>query len=129
VGGQVCGGCLERIERDFAVIADYLDGSAKDKTVGGIESHTDIPRDIIMHLFREGRISIEDPGGGALRCKLCGKPLASGRFCEFCKNQFVGKLDSLAPRPDADKKKPETRRKDERRSKMHITSGIRGDGK
>ncbi|MDR1299250.1 MAG: hypothetical protein LBJ84_03245 [Oscillospiraceae bacterium] len=110
-------------------MADYLDSDSPDKTVGGIEKHTDVPKDIIMYLLREGRISIENPDGGEPCCKLCGKPLTTGRFCDSCRNKFVDKLESLAPSPEAEKKKPETRRTDERRSRMHITSGKHSDGK
>jgi hypothetical protein len=129
IGGKICGVCLDRIEWDLAAIGDYLNGDAGDKTVGGVETHTGVSRAVIMHLLREGRISIEDPSGGTLCCGLCGKPIETGRFCESCRNKFVDKLDSLVPPPDTDKKKPDTQRKDERRSRMHITSGIRGDGK
>jgi hypothetical protein len=56
-------------------------------------------------LLREGRISVEDPSGGTLRCSLCGKPINTGKVCEECKNKFVEKIDNLSPPLNIGKKK------------------------
>ncbi|MDR1298663.1 MAG: hypothetical protein LBJ84_00230 [Oscillospiraceae bacterium] len=127
-GGKICSGCLDKIERDLTVVRDYLDNDARDRTIQGIVDSTGVPRRIVMHLLRDGRISVDDPSGGTLRCGLCGKPIATGKFCEECKNKFVEKIDSLSPPLDVGKKQgvrlppvlPPVRI-----SKMHIERGAR----
>jgi hypothetical protein len=119
-GGKICGACLDRIEKDLTIVRDYLDSDQKDKTIGGIERRTGVPKETIVYLLKEGRISIYDPSGGTLRCELCGAPIATGKFCEACKNKFVEKIDNLTPPLSDGKKKPEAERKESQRSKMHI---------
>jgi hypothetical protein len=127
-GGKICGECFDQIERDLTIVRDYLENNARDRTIKGIVDSTGVSRKIVLHLLREGRISVDDPSGGALRCGLCGKPIATGKFCEVCKNKFVEKIDNLSPPLDIGKKQavrlppvlPPVRI-----SKMHIERGMR----
>ncbi|MDR1588985.1 MAG: hypothetical protein LBS51_02205 [Oscillospiraceae bacterium] len=129
MGGKICNVCLDRIEKDLTLIRDYLDSDQKSRTIEDVERRTGVSKEIIIHLLKEGRISIDDPSGGTLCCGLCGKAISTGRFCEACKNKFVEKIDNLTPPLAEVKKKPEVRRQEARRSKMHIAAKMRDDGK
>jgi hypothetical protein len=127
MGGKVCAACLDRVEKDLTIVRDYLDSDQKGKTIEDIERRTGVPKEVVVHLLREGRISVEEPDGGAMRCELCGRLVATGRFCEMCKNKFVEKVDSLKLSAPEAKVKPETERRT--KTKMHIAARTRGDGK
>jgi hypothetical protein len=116
----VCVECLDRVEKDLTIVRDYLDNNTDHRTVGDIVDNTGVSRKVIMHLLREGRISIDDPSGGTLSCGLCGTPIETGRFCEKCRNKFVEKIDNLSPPLRLSKKREAGKKPETKRHKMHI---------
>ena len=62
----VCAGCLDRRERDFRAVRDWL----RDNGGAGIaeaSAATGVEEGAIVRFIREGRIELVDPGDPALR--------------------------------------------------------------
>ena len=86
VGGRICGNCLERIDKDFLTVRDYI-YEHKHSDIDKVSEATEVPKQIIMHLLKEGRLTLEDAtgaGGGVLFCEVCKKPINTGRMCREC---------------------------------------------
>ena len=87
LGRRICGNCLERIDKDFIIVRDYI-YEHKHANIDKVSEDTEVPKQIIMHLLKEGRLTIDDPdGGGLLTCEVCKKPINSGRMCKECKEK------------------------------------------
>jgi len=91
-GGRICGSCLERIERDFLKVRDYI-YEHKKANIDTVSEETEVPKNIILHLLKEGRLTIDDPGGGGvLLCEACKKPINTGRLCKSCSEKVSTKI-------------------------------------
>jgi len=87
-GGRICGNCLEKIDKDFITVRDYIYEN-KHADIDTVAEETGVQRQIIIHLLKEGRLIIEDPegGGSVLFCEVCKKPINTGRMCNACKEK------------------------------------------
>ena len=84
LGNKTCGNCLERIDKDFITVRDYI-YDHKHTNIDTVSEETEVPKQIIMHLLKEGRLIIDDPDGeGLLTCEVCKKPINTGRMCKEC---------------------------------------------
>jgi len=106
-GGRICGNCLERIDKDFITVRDYI-YEHKNAHIDTVSEETEVPKQIIMHLLKEGRLIIDDPGGsGMLLCEVCKKPINTGRMCKDCKDRVANTMQhNIKTKP------PETRSKE-----------------
>jgi len=103
LGGRACPACLEQIDKDFITVRDYI-YEHKHSNIDIISKETEVPKQIIMHLLKEGRLIIDSPDGdGLLICEMCKKPINTGRLCKEC----MGKVSSSMDKNVADHKKPE----------------------
>ena len=86
-GGRICGNCLEKIDKDFVIVRDYIYENRK-ADMDTVSEETGVPKQIILHLLKEGRLIIDDPedSGGLLHCEVCRKPIRTGRMCANCKD-------------------------------------------
>ena len=93
LGGRICGNCLERIDKDFLTVRDYI-YEHKHSDMDTVSEETGVPKQIIMHLLKEGRLTIEDPEnvGGLLLCEVCKKPIGTGRMCKDCKGKVANTM-------------------------------------
>jgi len=120
LGKRICNSCLERIDRDFITVRDYIYEN-KHASIDTVAEETEVPKQIILYLLKEGRLIIDDPGGGGvLFCESCKKPIQTGRMCDECKHKFANKMsDNVA----SNKAAPEQKKKEE----PHL--GSRGSAK
>ena len=104
VVGKICPECLEKIDRDFITVRDYIYENAH-AHIDKISEDTEVPKQIIIHLLKEGRLIIDDPdgGGGVLFCEMCKKPINTGKLCPDC----IGKVSSSMDKNVSSNKKPE----------------------
>jgi len=103
VGGRICPACNEQIDRDFITVRDYI-YEHKHSNIDIIAKETEVSKQIIMHLLKEGRLIIDSPDGdGVLACEMCKKPINTGRLCKEC----TGKVSSSMDRNSEANKKPE----------------------
>jgi hypothetical protein len=102
-GGKICGSCLERIDRDFIKVRDYIYDN-KHANIDTVAEETEVPKNIILHLLKEGRLVIDDPGGGGvLFCEACKKPINTGRLCKECSDKVSSKIQgSIAAKKPQD---------------------------
>ena len=87
--GRICSSCLDRIDRDFVTVRDYIYEN-KHANMDKVSEETGVPKQIIMHLLKEGRLVVDDPdgaGGGVLLCEVCKKPINTGRMCKNCQDK------------------------------------------
>ena len=100
-GGKICGNCLEKIDKDFIVVRDYIYENKK-ADMDKVAEDTGVPKQIIMHLLKEGRLTIEEPEGrsGLLFCEVCKKPISTGRMCKDCKDKVANTMQkSISTNP------------------------------
>lgn len=107
IGGRICPDCVEQIEKNFFVVRDYIEEN-KFAHIDKIAKDTEVPKQHIMHLLKEGRLIIDSPdgtGGGILFCESCKSPIKTGRLCEACTKTLttsIGKkVSEAAPKPAA----------------------------
>jgi len=96
LGGKICTACHERIDRDFITVRDYLDSNkGKRANLDKVAEETEVPKQILVHLLKEGRLTIDDPAdSGILLCEVCKKPINTGRMCKECKAKFALRIQT-----------------------------------
>jgi len=103
VGGRICPACNEQIDKDFITVRDYI-YEHKHSNIDIIAKETEVSKQVIIHLLKEGRLIIDSPDGdGVLVCEMCKKPINTGRLCKEC----TGKVSSSMDKNTAANKKPE----------------------
>lgn len=101
LGGRICPACHEQIDKDFIKVRDYIYEN-KNAHLDKVSEETEVSKQIIMHLLREGRLILDNPeSSGVLNCEVCKKPISTGRMCRECKEKFAVKMQS-----SVDSKKP-----------------------
>ena len=103
VVGRICPECLEKIDLDFITVRDYIYDNAH-ANIDKISEETEVSKQIIIHLLKEGRLIIDGPdgGGGVLSCEMCKKPINTGKLCPEC----MGKVASSMDKSVSSSKKP-----------------------
>jgi len=108
IGGRICPACNEQIDRDFITVRDYI-YETKHANIDKIAKETEVSKQIIMHLLKEGRLIIDSPDGdGLLVCEMCKKPINTGRLCKDC----IGKVSNSMDKNVTDNKKPEPKKEE-----------------
>jgi len=105
LGGRICPACLEQMDKDFITVRDYI-YEHKHSNIDKIAKETEVSKQVIMHLLKEGRLIIDSPDGdGLLVCEMCKKPINTGRLCKDC----IGKVSSSMDKNMDAHKKPEVK--------------------
>jgi len=89
LGRKICNECLEKIDKDFIIVRDYI-YEHKHADVDKVSEDTGVSKHTIIYLLKEGRLIVDDPsgsGGGLLTCEVCRRPINSGRMCDGCKEK------------------------------------------
>ena len=93
IGGKICPDCLEQIDKDFITVRDYI-YEHKHSNIDKIAEETEVKKQVIIHLLKEGRLIIDSPDGdGLLLCEACKKPINTGRMCKECMGQVTSTMD------------------------------------
>jgi len=92
-GRRICADCLEKIDKDFIVVRDFI-YEHKKADMDTVSEETGVSKQIIKHLLKEGRLTMDEPGSaGLLMCEVCRKPINSGRMCETCKGKVASTMN------------------------------------
>lgn len=94
LGRKICNSCLEQIDRDFITVRDYIYEHER-ADIDEVTEETGVKKQVIIHLLKEGRLTIEDKdggGGGTLFCEVCRKPINTGRLCKDCKDKVASRM-------------------------------------
>lgn len=90
-GPMLCAACKEKLEDNFANVKDYIR-----KTPGCsmqmVADECDVPIAQIKEWVREERLQFSNAAGAGITCDKCGRPISTGRFCEFCKKEMAQNL-------------------------------------
>jgi len=113
LGGNTCPDCIEKIDRDFMTVRDYIYDNPNSR-IDEVSKETGVEKTVILHLLKEGRLKLDTPDtGGALVCYICKKPISTGRMCDECK----GKVASTMSKSIEGSKPPDPGKKDLKASK------------
>jgi hypothetical protein len=88
---SLCPSCVQQLDDKYVIVRNYLDKNPKG-TLTRIADETGVDEKSLLFLMREGRISLKD-GGSTIACLMCGKPIASGRYCNKCKDKLFLTLE------------------------------------
>ena len=104
VNGKICPDCLQKIDRDFMTVRDYI-YEHKHADIDTVSKETEVDKAIILHLLKEGRLTLtgSDADEYVLLCEVCKKPIASGRMCDDCMKNIASTMSKSI----GDNKKPE----------------------
>jgi len=110
LGGRICPDCLEQIDKDFITVRDYID-EHKRSNIDIISKDTEVSKQVIIHLLKEGRLILDSPdgeGGGVLFCEVCKAPISTGRMCKDCMGKVASKMSkNTTPAKAPEASKPE----------------------
>jgi hypothetical protein len=92
------------MDKDFITVRDYI-YEHKKSNIDEIAEETEVKKQVIIHLLKEGRLIIDSPdgeGAGLLVCEVCKKSINTGRMCKDC----MGKVASTMGKNVTANKKP-----------------------
>jgi len=113
LGGTTCPECVKKIDMDFITVRDYIYDNPH-STIDQVAEDTEVEKAVILHLLKEGRLTLETPDAeGLLTCEVCRKPITSGRMCDSCKSKVASTMNSNIER----NRPPEPEKKDLKASK------------
>ena len=113
LGGFTCPDCVEKIDRDFMTVRDYIYDHPNSK-MDEVSKETGVEKTVILQLLKEGRLKLDTPDPeGLLVCYICKKPISSGRMCDECKGKVATKMSASV----GGGKPPEPERKELKASK------------
>ncbi len=95
-----CPNCEEDLDAIFERARDYLYNHKHENMISLAKALDEKEADI-LYLVRAGRLSFDSAEGSGLLCEQCGKPIASGRVCDDCKNSVYKSLGEMAARDSA----------------------------
>ena len=92
LGGDTCHECLDRIDKDFIKVRDYIYDN-RDAKMDEIIEETGVEKAVILRLLKECRLKLDSPdAAGMLLCDTCRKPISSGRMCNECKSKAASEM-------------------------------------
>jgi hypothetical protein len=87
----LCPSCVQQLDDKYVTVRNYLDKNPRG-TLTIIAEETGVDEKSLLFLMREGRISLRD-SGSSLDCLMCGAKIASGRYCNKCKDKLFLTLE------------------------------------
>ncbi|MCL2126045.1 MAG: hypothetical protein FWH33_09040 [Oscillospiraceae bacterium] len=126
LGSRTCPDCLDKIDRDFITVRDYIyDNPNASSKIDKVSEETGVERAVILHLLREGRLILDNPDSdGLLFCELCKTPINTGRMCKDCKGKVANTMSKSLEGSKPAQPLPNDKKASKHNAKMH-TDGIR----
>jgi len=88
VGKPICSYCAEEEEDEFGKVKEYL-YDYPGSTVFEVSEATGVSTEKIMRFLKEERLQVSSENSNMLlECEKCNRPIATGRFCQNCKNDL-----------------------------------------
>lgn len=101
-GPQLCPACRDELEKKFQEVKEYIRNN-KGAHVQQVSEECDVDENQIRQWVREERLVFSDAAGTGMVCETCGTPIATGRYCDKCKNGLINGLTEAGKRPEAPK--------------------------
>lgn len=93
-GPQICPNCKSNMEKKFAQVKQYIEDNPG-VTMNEVCENNDVSRRQVEMWVREERLSFSTAEGSGIGCKRCGKPIASGNYCDKCKKIMANTLNEF----------------------------------
>jgi flagellar operon protein (TIGR03826 family) len=125
-GNYICASCLRKEDEDFKKVKEYL-RAHPGSTSMEVSEATEVDIKTIDRFIRAGLLDSDEYelAEGELECEKCGRPIKSGRFCDYCINElqqgFKKAAQSLAP-----DKQPVKTEKPASKESLHTYNAILG---
>ncbi len=97
---ECCPACEEELDSIFERAREYVYENPHENMIS-LSKALDVHEADILRLVREGRLSFSSAEGSGILCEQCGRPIASGRVCEDCRNSVYKSLGDMAARDSA----------------------------
>jgi hypothetical protein len=111
------------MDRRFVKVRDFI-YAHPEANIPEIVKKTEVPEKNILAFLREERLVLAH-ASGLLNCERCLAPIASGRFCEDCKNQLVKALKPNVVHKAAEQSEPEAEKQQQKKeSKKNDGQGM-----
>ena len=111
-----CADCLEKVDEEYQRVRDYLEESPR-ATIDTIARETKVSRPILLHLIREGRLTLATP---QVFCERCKAAIQAGRYCEKCLGQLQKGLSQAIDTAGSTRPGDKTEEKRPRDNARHI---------
>ncbi len=120
LGTSLCPACIEKLDRDFIVVRDYIyDNRMEHVTVRDIAENTDVSERTVLFLIKEGRLSEKRIlTENKLKCATCGEVISSGKYCAKCFSVLKARTEALGGE-SAPERTAGLREKADKRQVMH----------
>jgi len=83
VRGPLCPACEKKDEQAFQMVREFAEEN-KNCTISELSKGSGVSEKKIMRYIREGRLEITGGMHGEVRCKICGRPISKGNYCDSC---------------------------------------------
>ncbi|MCR5303340.1 MAG: flagellar protein [Lachnospiraceae bacterium] len=114
-GPPICPNCKQALEDKFLQVREYIRDN-RTATVEMICTDCEVDSGQLRQWIREERLEFSDDSPINFECENCGATIKTGRYCQKCKNEMAGKLESSFRRPEA----PKPEKKDSGGSRMRF---------
>ena len=105
-GAPVCPACKDALEKKFQEVKKYVQDN-KGVTIHDVVENCEIDAQQVRQWVKEERLEFSGDGATGITCEKCGVTIATGRFCQKCKNEMTENLGKALPKrqQEAPKKK------------------------
>ena len=83
INHQLCPACQKEDEEAFQAVRKFADEN-ENCTIGALAEGAGVSEKRILRYIREGRLEVTGGMRGDVRCKMCGRPIAKGNYCDSC---------------------------------------------
>ena len=95
-GPSICPICRDALEKKFQEVKKYVREN-KGATLNEVVENCEVDAQQVRQWVREERLEFSGDGASGITCEKCGEPIATGRFCQRCKNEMAANLGSAMP--------------------------------
>lgn len=108
-GASICPACKDALEKKFQEVKKYIQEN-RGATIHDVVEECEVDAQQVRQWVREERLEFSGDGVTGIVCERCGATIATGRFCQKCKNEMTEDLGSALPqKPKEEQKKKDTK--------------------
>ena len=93
-GPQLCATCRQELDKKFEEVKEYIRNNPNTH-IHDVAINCDVSERQIKEWLREERLVLSNVSAADLVCEICGDPIASGRFCDKCRNSSINMLNGV----------------------------------